>query len=134
MRRVAVVATIVIICSATLVSAERNLVPTLDHQPDVCPDQPLEPEWMQNIDTRESHKRLLVQQVYRAQSMKRIVDAEDCACPTRYPTWKSAEAVFFETYGAAEYWDVVEATSEYRRLANALRLEAMPVCEAAGNW
>jgi len=134
MTRTAFVASLVVTCSATIVSAERNLFPTLDSQPAVCPAQPPEPEWMLNIDTRESHKRLLVQQIYRAQSMKRIVDAEDCACPTRYPSWKSAEAVFFETYAAAEYWDVVEATSEYRRLANELRREAMPICKAAGNW
>jgi len=89
---------------------------------------------MQNIDVRESYKRLLVQQTYRAQSMQRIINAKDCACPTRCPSWEAAEAVFFETYSATEYWDVVEAASEYRRMANELRLEAMPICEAAGNW
>lgn len=120
--------------SANVVAAERNLIPTLSSRPDVCPEQPPEPEWVQNIDVRESYKRLLVQQIYRAQSMQRIVDAQDCACPIRYPAWAAAEAVFFETHAAAEYWDVIEATSDNRRLANELRLEAMPICVAAGNW
>ena len=35
---------------------------------------------------------------------------------------------------SSEYWDVVEATSEYRRQANELRRAAMPICEAVGNW
>ena len=128
-----------LICAITLftapiASAERNLIPTLNNQPDICPKQPPEPDWLQNLDVRESYKRLLVQQIYRAQSMQRIVDAQDCACPVRYPAWAAAEAVYFETFAAAEYWDVIEATSDSRRLANELRLKAMPICVAAENW
>ncbi|MGK7756067.1 hypothetical protein [Roseovarius sp. C03] len=114
--------------------AERNLIPTLENQPDVCPDQPPEPEWIQDIDVRESHKRLLIQQIYRAQSMQRIVEAQSCECPTRYPSWEAAESVFGEQFAESKYWDIVEATSEYRRQAYELRREAMPICEAAGNW
>jgi hypothetical protein len=134
MTRVAAWAGLVVLCCATAAAAERNLIPTLDSQPDVCPEQPPEPDWMQNIDVRDSYKRLLVQQIYRAQSMQRIVERQDCACPTRYPAWDNAEAVFFEDFAAAEYWDIVEATSDYRRVANELRPEAVPICEAAGNW
>lgn len=134
MNRAASLAFAVLLYSTTHASAERSLIPTLNNQPDVCPEQPTEPEWMQDIEVRESHKRLLVQQIYRAQSMKRIVDAQSCECPMRYPSWEAAEAVFLESYVATEYWDVVEATSDYRRLANDLRLKAMPICEAAGNW
>lgn len=122
------------LCFAAPVSAERNLVPTLNNLPDVCPDQPPEPEWMQNIEVRESYKRLLVQQIYRAESMQRIVDAQSCECATRYPAWDAAEGVFLERYAAAVYWDAVEATRDCRRQANELRKVAMPICEAAGNW
>ncbi|MCI5109691.1 MAG: hypothetical protein MRY75_03975 [Marivita sp.] len=122
------------LCFAAPDSAERNLVPTLDNKPDVCPDQPPEPEWMQNIEVRESYKRLIVQQIYRAESMQRIVDAQSCECATRYPAWDAAESVYLERFAAAEYWDVVEATKEYRRQANEFRKEAMPICETAGNW
>ena len=114
--------------------ADSHLTPTLDDTPDICPDQPPEPAWMQNIEVRESHNRLLVQQIYRAQSMQRIVEAKECTCATRYPSWDAAQAVFYERFGGAEYWDVVEATSEFRREANVLRLEAMPICQAEGNW
>ncbi|MDJ0825851.1 MAG: hypothetical protein QNJ16_10145 [Rhodobacter sp.] len=134
MKRFASCACLIVLLSATVVAAERNLIPTLENQPDVCREQPPEPDWMQNIGVRESYKRILVQQIYRAQSMQRVVDAQGCACATRYPSWEAAESVYFESFGAAEYWDIVEATSEYRRRANELRLEAMPICEAAGNW
>lgn len=133
MRVVATAGLLVVLC-ATAGVAERNLIPTLENQPDVCPDQPPEPQWMQDIAVRESHKRLLIQQIYRAQSMQRIVEAQSCECPTRYPSWEAAEGVFVERFAASEYWDIVEATSEYRRQANELRREAMPICEAAGNW
>ena len=133
MRVVATAGLLVVLC-ATAGVAERNLIPTLENQPDVCPDQPPEPQWMQDIDVRESHKRLLIQQIYRAQSMQRIVEAQSCECPTRYPSWEAAEGVFVEQFAASEYWDIVEATSEFRRQANELRREAMPICEAVGNW
>ncbi|KHQ50040.1 hypothetical protein [Mameliella alba] len=123
-----------LLLSGTIASAERDLVPTLDIQPDVCPDQPPEPEWMRNTEARDAYKRLLVQQIYRFQSMGRIVDAQSCACATRYPSWEAAEAVYFDRYSSADYWDVVEATSDFRRQANDLRKQAMPICEAAGNW
>ncbi len=132
--RVIATAGLLVVLGATAGVAERNLIPTLDNQPDVCPDQPPEPQWMQDIDVRESHKRLLIQQIYRAQSLQRIVEAQSCECPTRYPSWDSAEGIFVKHFAASEYWDIVEATSEYRRQANELRREAMPICEAAGNW
>lgn len=134
MTRVVVYTGLFILCFGTSVGAERDLIPTLDNQPDICPEQPPEPDWIQNIDVRESYKRLLIQQIYRAESMQRIVDAQSCECTTRYPSWDSAESVFLERYAAAEYWDVVQATSEYRRQANELRKAAMPICKAAGNW
>ncbi|GLP88208.1 hypothetical protein G5B38_21130 (plasmid) [Pseudohalocynthiibacter aestuariivivens] len=134
MMRVIATAGLLVVLGATAGVAERNLIPTLDNQPDVCPDQPPEPQWMQDIDVRESHKRLLIQQIYRAQSLQRIVEAQSCECPTRYPSWDSAEGIFVKHFAASEYWDIVEATSEYRRQANELRREAMPICEAAGNW
>ena len=134
MTRIAALVLSLILLSSTIVSAERDLVPTLENPPDVCQERPPEPEWIRKIDMRDAYKRLLVQQIYRAQSMRRIVSAQNCSCTTRYPSWEAAEAMFFDRYAAAEYWDVVEATSEYRRRANELRLEAMPICEAAGNW
>ena len=134
MMRVVATAGLLVVFGATAGAAEGNLIPTLDNQLDVCLDQPPEPQWMEDIDVRESHKRLLIQQIYRAQSMQRIVEAQSCECPTRYPSWEAAESVFVEHFSASEYWDIVEATSTYRRQANELRREAMPICEAAGNW
>ncbi|MEQ9244364.1 MAG: hypothetical protein RLQ73_16595 [Hoeflea sp. D1-CHI-28] len=134
MKRLTTVAGLLTILGATSGVAQQNLIPTLDNQPDVCSAQPPEPEWMQNIAMRESYKRLLIQQIYRAQSMQRVVEAQTCECPTRYPSWEAAEKVYIERFASSEYWDIVEATSEYRRQANELRLEAMPICEAAGNW
>ncbi|MDD9723405.1 hypothetical protein PVW51_22100 [Sulfitobacter sp. PR48] len=134
MKRTTSLVCLFLLLTGTIASAERDLVPTLNNQPDVCPDLPPEPEWMRNTEARDAHKRLLVQQIYRFQSMERIVDAQSCTCVTRYPSWEAAEAVYFDRYSAADYWSVVEATSDYRRQANDLRKQAMPICEAAGNW
>ena len=134
MKRMIKLASLIAFSAAAANSADRNLIPTLSDQTSVCPDQPSEPEWMRTIEVKEAYKRLLVQQIYRADSMQRIVDAQSCECSTRFPPWDTAESAYLEVYATAEYWDVVEATSAYRRRANELRKVAMPICENAGNW
>ncbi|MEM8993068.1 MAG: hypothetical protein AAGD08_22125 [Pseudomonadota bacterium] len=114
--------------------ADRDLVPSLENAPDVCVDRPAEPDWMQNIALREAYKRVLVQDIYRAQSLERVVEESNCDCDTRFPSWNAAEALFFERFADAERWEMLEASDEYNRLASAARPEAMAICEAAGNW
>ncbi len=74
--------------------ADRNLVPTLERSFDVCPDRPAEPLWMQEIPLRQVYHRVLVQDIYRAQNLERIVETGSCDCDTRFPSWDAAEAVF----------------------------------------
>ena len=115
-------------------TAESNFVPSLDSEPDVCTERPAEPDWMKNIGVREAYKRVLVQDIYRAQNLERIVDAGSCACDVRYPPWEAAETEFRERFTTAERWEMLEASDTYNRRANALRPDAMAICEAEGNW
>lgn len=114
--------------------AERNLVPTLDRSFDVCPDRPAEPDWMQEIPLRQVYQRVLVQDIYRAQNLERVVEIGNCDCATRFPSWDAAEAVFRESYASDERWEMLEASDGYNRRANAARTAAKAICEAAGNW
>ena len=114
--------------------AERNLVPTLDRSFDVCPDGPAEPVWMQEIPLRQAYQRVLVQDIYRAQNLERVVEIGNCDCATRFPSWDAAEAVFRESYASDERWEMLEASDGYNRRANAARTAAKAICEAAGNW
>lgn len=114
--------------------AEQDLVPSLDSTSDICPDRPEEPQWMQEIAIRDAYRRVLVQDIYRAQSLARIVEAGECSCRTRLPGWDAAEIEFFERFASAERWEMLEAADAYGRQANALRPEAMAICEAEGNW
>ncbi|MEM0950220.1 MAG: hypothetical protein AAGK37_22710 [Pseudomonadota bacterium] len=114
--------------------ADRDLVPSLENAPNVCADRPAEPDWMQNIALREAYKRVLVQDIYRAQNLERVVEEGNCDCETRFPSWDAAEAVFFERFASAERWEMLEASEDFNRRANAARPEAMAICEAAGNW
>jgi len=114
--------------------AERNLVPTLDQSFDVCPDRPAEPSWMQEIPLRQAYQRVLVQDIYRAQNLERIVESGNCDCETRFPSWGAAEEVFRERHASDERWEMLEASDSYNRRANEVRLEAKAICEAAGNW
>ena len=115
-------------------AAERDLVPSLDSASDVCIDQPAEPEWMKNITVREAYKRVLVQDIYRAQNLERIVETGSCSCGTRFPSWEAAETEFRERFATTERWEMLEASDTYNRRANALRPDAMTICEAEGNW
>ncbi|MGX9353620.1 hypothetical protein ACS3SW_00235 [Roseobacteraceae bacterium S113] len=114
--------------------AERNLVPTLDRSFNVCPDRPAEPVWMQEIPLRQAYQRVLVQDIYRAQNLERVVESGSCDCETRFPSWDAAEAVFREVDASDERWEMLEASDAYNRRANEVRLEAKAICEAAGNW
>ena len=118
----------------TFAVAERNLVPTLDRSFDVCPDRPAEPLWMQEIPLRQAYQRVLVQDIYRAQNLERVVEIGNCDCATRFPSWDAAEAVFRESYASDERWEMLEASDAYNRRANAARPAAQAICDAAGNW
>ena len=114
--------------------AERNLVPTLERGFDVCPERPAEPVWMQEIPLRQAYRRVLVQDIYRAQNLERIVETGSCACEIQFPSWDAAERVFREQHASDERWEMLEASNAYDRRANDVRLEAKAICEAAGNW
>lgn len=114
--------------------AERNLVPTLDRSFDVCPDRPAEPVWMQEIPLRQAYQRVLVQDIYRAQNLERIVETGSCDCEIRFPSWDDAEAAFRERYANDERWEMLQASDAYNRRANAARPAAEAICDAAGNW
>ena len=115
-------------------TAERNLVPSLETTFDVCPDRPSEPDWMQNIHVRDAYQRVLVQDIYRAQNLERIVETGSCTCGFRFPPWVTAEATFRDNHASAERWEMLQASDQYNRRANELRLEAKAICETAGNW
>lgn len=114
--------------------AERNLVPTLERSFDVCPDRPAEPKWMQEIPLRQAYQRVLVQDIYRAHNLERIVETESCDCEIRFPSWDAAEAEFHEQHASDERWKMLEASDAYNQRANDVRLEAKAICETAGNW
>ena len=114
--------------------AERNLVPSLERSFDVCPERPAEPLWMQEIPLRQVYHRVLVQDIYRAQNLERIIETGICDCETRFPSWEAAEGVFRERYASNERWEMLQASEGYNRRANAARPEAQAICEAAGNW
>lgn len=118
----------------TFAVAERNLVPTLDRSFDVCQDRPVEPVWMQEIPLRQAYQRVLVQDIYRAQNLERVVEIGNCDCATRFPFWDAAEATFRERYASDERWEMLEASDGYNRRANAARTAAKAICDAAGNW
>jgi len=118
----------------TFAVAERNLVPTLERNFTVCPDRPAEPVWMQEIPLRQAYQRVLVQDIFRAQNLERIVETGSCDCETRFPSWDAAEAVFRERYASDERWEMLQASDAYNRRANAARPAAKAICDAAGNW
>lgn len=126
--------TIVLGLNASPLMAERNLIPSLESSPDVCSERPNEPDWMQNIALRDAYQRVLAQDIYRAQSIERVVETGSCDCATRFPSWDSAEGTFRENHAGANRSDMLQASDFYNRRANEFRSQAQAICEAAGNW
>jgi len=115
-------------------TAERNLVPTLERSFDVCPLRPTEPDWLQNVPLREAYQRVLVQDIYRAQNLERIVETGNCSCEIRFPAWDTAEGTLREHHTDADRSDMLQASDTNNRHANDLRPQARAICESAGNW
>ena len=126
--------TIVLGLIAPPLLAERNLIPSLETIPDVCSERPNEPDWMENIAPRDAYQRVLVQDIYRAQSMERIVETGSCDCASRFPTWDSAENTFRANHTNANRSEMLQASDIYNRRANDLRPQVQAICEAVGNW
>ena len=67
-------------------TATAQFIPTLGSDtPRICPEQPPRPDWIENINFRDADKAILVQEMYRAQSMQAVADTGDCSCETRHP-------------------------------------------------
>jgi hypothetical protein len=77
---------------------------------------------------------VLVQDIYRAQNLERIVETGTCPCDVRFQTWDGAEATFRKNHATATRWEMLDASEAYNCRANNLRPEAEAICEAAGNW
>jgi hypothetical protein len=92
------------------------------------------PNGCKNIPLRQAYQRVLVQDIYQAQNLERIVETGECACETRFPSWDEAEATFREHHDSAERWEMLQASDAYNRGANAARPAAKAICDAAGNW
>lgn len=125
-----------ILMSAVASGAAAQFIPTIGEEPvyEFCQDRPARPEWIENIEPKEAHYGQLVQMMYRAQSLRAVVESGECSCETRYPSWDDAQVYYYEHYSDLERWEVLERTNEYSRSANEFRRAARPVCEAAGNW
>lgn len=122
------------IVTITPAMAERNLTPAMESSPDICAERPVEPLWMQSIGVRDAYKRILVQDIYRAKNLERVVTSGSCACDVRFPRWEEAETEFRERFANAERWEMLEASRTYNRHGNTFRAEAMAICEVEGNW
>ena len=83
-------ATIFVIPCILAGTAFAQLVPEAVETSEVCPNRPSEPEIIADLDVRESHKRILVQRMYRAAAFQDIVDTGRCTCEVRFPSWDVA--------------------------------------------
>jgi len=100
-----------------------------------CSERPAEPEYLENMDMRDAHRRILVQRMYTEAALKAVVETGDCACETRFPPWDAAIERYLNIHaGTSERWEILELTSSYRKTANDYRKIARPICVEEGNW
>lgn len=128
-----------IVFTATLgslpgITSAQGLVPTLETPFEFCQDRPLEPAWMTELPSREKYKRLVIQTIYRAQGLERVVEAQDCSCETRFPSWDTAVQHFNDNYLGGDRNALREAEEHHLDRFNELRTTARELCEAEGNW
>lgn len=115
-------------------SSAQGLVPTVNSEFDVCLERPLQPQWIDDLEPQEAYRGLLVQMIYRAQSYQRVMDAGECSCETRFPTWDASVAQYNNNYLGFDQFETMDMRQEYRNQANTLRRSVKALCEAEGNW
>ena len=123
-----------IISLSPVCASAQGVVPTIGTEHEFCQDRPIEPEWMAELPSRERYKRLVIQTIYRAQGVERVVEAQECSCETRFPTWDGAVQYFNDNYLGGDRDALRAADEEHFRRYNALRNEARELCEIEGNW
>ena len=112
----------------------QGLVPTMEQTFEFCQERPSEPEWIGSLPSRENYKRIVIQTIYRAQGLERVVEAGECSCPTRFPSWDTAVQHFNDRYLGADRNALREAEDRYLTRFSQLRLAAREICEVEGNW
>ena len=128
-------ATIFVIPCIHAGTAFAQLVPEAVETSEVCPNRPSEPEIIADLDVRESHKRILVQRMYRAAAFQDIVDTGRCTCEVRFPSWDVAVDYYLENYSRIDdQYEVQQITKTYRTSIAANRAKVSELCEAQGNW
>lgn len=115
-------------------AAAQDLVPTMESEFEFCQERPVEPEWMSQLPSRERYKRLVIQTIYRAQSLERVIEAQECSCQTRYPTWDRAIQHFNDNYLGGDRNALRKVEEEYFNRFSDLRATARTLCEAEGHW
>lgn len=116
------------------ITSAQGLVPTIESEFDFCQDRPVEPEWMSELPSREKYKRLVIQTIYRAQGLERVVEAQECSCETRFPPWDAAVQHFNDNFLGGDRNALREAEEEHLDRFNELRSIAREICEAEGLW
>lgn len=128
-------ATICVIPCILAGTAGAQLVPEAVETGEVCPNRPSEPAIIADMDVRESHKRILVQRMYRAAAFQNIVDTGLCTCEARFPGWDVAVDYYLENYSRIDdQYEVQQITKTYRTSIAANRAKVRELCEAQGNW
>ena len=128
-------ATICVLTCILAGTAFAQLVPEAVETSEVCPNRPSEPEIIADLDVRESHKRILVQRMYRAAAFQDIVDTGRCTCEVRFPSWDVAVDYYLENYSRIDdQYEVQQATKTYRSSIAANRAKVRELCQTQGNW
>lgn len=101
----------------------------------VCANKPDEPVIIQNMDTRESHRVRLLQRMYTATAFADIVEAGECTCERRFPSWEPVVDYYLQNYAKLEdRHDIYAAREPYDDVVNQTRTDARTICVEAGNW
>ena len=110
---------------------------TIEMQPRqyrICNDRPARPVWMDEIHPRQAYKALTLMDLYELRAWEQIIEDNNCACETRFPSWRVAETEFeahFMDLAASQH---TTAQREIRAARNTLRDAVETICEDQGNW
>ncbi|NVK58344.1 MAG: hypothetical protein HWE26_22380 [Alteromonadaceae bacterium] len=107
------------------------MLPDLDERPENpdCPNAPSRPESIEGMTARA-----LADELYQQQGYRNVVEAGECTCAIRFPSWDRVTEALETDFAGISRFEYLEIISDIQSTTKAYRREGRPICRDAGLW
>lgn len=99
----------------------------------VCPDAPRKPDMLDwEPGGPGMSQSQLADTLYQIEAFRNVVEAGECSCELRYPSWDSTVSTVQNEYAELTRMDFLEIIPQLRSIRNQYQSEVRELCLQAG--